>query len=258
VRFGFVILLGACGRLGFGASGTTDAAPGPSYQEAVLADQPLAYYRFEETAGAVAVDSSGHGNDCTYRVNGGTIDYAVAGALPDPSNHAIGFAGLGNPGGGTEAYARFPSTVYPWSGDFTIELWIAPGMSPPMNWDNSLVVSEVYPTSGFRTGWTVDLLPELWTTESGGTADLLAATPMLAGAWNHLAFTKHGASVTIYLDGASIATGDIDYVVPPPVADGGIGSLEGMPSSGRFDEVAIYGVALSPAQIAAHVAASRS
>jgi concanavalin A-like lectin/glucanase superfamily protein len=37
-----------------------------SYSEEVRADQPIAYWRYEETAGAVAADSSGLGRDGNY------------------------------------------------------------------------------------------------------------------------------------------------------------------------------------------------
>jgi hypothetical protein len=36
------------------------------YQATVLADAPVAYYRFEEVAGTSALDSSGNGNTGTY------------------------------------------------------------------------------------------------------------------------------------------------------------------------------------------------
>ena len=257
MRLAFVILLGACGRVGFDTQPAPDSAAA-SYASAVLADHPLAYFRFDETAGTIAADASGHGNDGTYSLTGGTIDYAVAGALHDPSDRAVALAGLGNAGANTQAYVLMPPTVYPWAGDFTIEAWVLPVAPPPVGFDNALLIWENYSVSGFRTGWTPTMLPELWTTEGGGTSDIRSTTPIPIGVWSHLAFTKQATTVTIYLDAAVIATGPVDLVVPPIDADNGIGSDHGMFSNTTFDELAIYGVALSPAQIATHYAASGS
>ena len=250
-----MILLGACGRVGFDVEVARDAAPAvASYAATVLADHPLAYFHFDEPAGStVAIDASGNGQDGTYELFGGTIDFAVAGAFQDP---AVSLVGGGNAGGGTAAYVQMPQTLNPWAGDFSIEAWLLPGTPPPVNADNGLVVWEDYLISGFRTGWTSDDFPELWTSEAGATADVRSATPLVATAWNYLVFTKQGLSVTIYLDGVDVITQTIDYNVPPIDADNGVGSVHGMPSSGSFDEVAIYGVALSQAQVAAHYAAS--
>ena len=36
------------------------------YEQEVLADKPFVYYRFEETGGTLAADSSGNGHDAEY------------------------------------------------------------------------------------------------------------------------------------------------------------------------------------------------
>ena len=52
------------------------------FPAAVGADNPLAYYRFEEAAGATTlVDSSGNGLDIDYSAGAGTTQLGVTGAI---------------------------------------------------------------------------------------------------------------------------------------------------------------------------------
>src|SRR4051794_151160 len=43
------------------------STPAVAYKTAVLADHPLAYYRLDESSGASAADSSGHGVTAAYQ-----------------------------------------------------------------------------------------------------------------------------------------------------------------------------------------------
>ncbi|MDB4952633.1 MAG: hypothetical protein JWO36_202 [Myxococcales bacterium] len=249
-----IVLLGACGRLDFATTQSLDAAP-ETYPLAVLADHPVVYLRLDDTGGMVASDATGLGRDGRYSVQGGTLVYGLAGALGG-TDHAVSMTGDGNSGPNLVARVALPTSVYPWAGDFTIEFFVRPDAPPPIGWKNALFLWEDFRLSGFRTGWTINYLPELWTDEAGGTATITSTTPLVAGAWNHIAYTKHGNNVSIYLGGTLVAEGAIDYNVPPPDADNCLGSCHGMPSSGAFDELAIYGSALTAQQIQVHVAAA--
>jgi hypothetical protein len=66
------------------ANTLTAAATFPTcYPDAVLADNPVSYWRLDETSGSTATDSKG-ANAGTY-VNGPTLNQA--GALPDTINN---------------------------------------------------------------------------------------------------------------------------------------------------------------------------
>lgn len=80
-----------------------------AYQDVVLADHPVAYYRFEETSGTTANDSSGNSNNGTY-MNGVV--------LGQPSAPLLGKAGT------FDGIAAYVSTLRTVSTDFTLELWI--------------------------------------------------------------------------------------------------------------------------------------
>src|SRR3979490_2221578 len=54
-----------------------------AYQDEVLADNPVAYYRFEETSGTTAFDTTANSNDGTY-TNGVLINQSGAASLGKP------------------------------------------------------------------------------------------------------------------------------------------------------------------------------
>jgi hypothetical protein len=80
------------------ASPTDSAAPidapaeaavesGPlSYEDTVLSDSPLAYWRVDESSGTVAHDITGNGNDATYT---GGVTLGSSGALLNDSDTAV-------------------------------------------------------------------------------------------------------------------------------------------------------------------------
>jgi hypothetical protein len=263
-----LVSLAACGRFDFGvhADGALDALPlagvdtsiAQAYPTAVLEDHPLAYYRLDEASEmTAAVDVSGHANHGSFDLSaGGTATFATEGALVagadlDP---ALRLTGDGNSGGGGVSNLRIPTTVFPWAADFTVEGWLKPRAPAPFGWNSEFFVAEHYGVSGFRTGWTIDLTPTLWTTEAGGSSTVLATMPLGLGVWNHLVITKAGSGVSIYVNGALAAQASIDYVAPSTMQtiETCFGACHGMPSDGVFDEVAIYDYALPVARIIAH------
>jgi Concanavalin A-like lectin/glucanases superfamily len=280
-------LLPGCGKL-LGIDDFQTALPGDAgndaptvgasaYVETVLADSPLAYYRLEESGLGPAADASGAGQDGVYKVfpgvsGTGALTFGETGALADPTNRAVRIYGLGNfePDGITddESSAHVETdntTVSPWAGDFTIEGWLLPYDAPP-TWDNLFYVAEEYDGGqvglggGFRLGWRrSSFLPVAWSNEGGGTSVQVGTIPLIAESWNHLVFsyTKADATMSIYVNGELSAAGPFEFLPPTAVANFGFGAKQGTPSSGVFDELAIYGIALSPARLAEHIAAAK-
>jgi Concanavalin A-like lectin/glucanases superfamily len=82
--------------------------------------------------------------------------------------------------------------------------------------------------------------------------------PVTDGVWHHLVGTYDGSNVCMYVDGerrGCAAAGKI-YYQPDLVAIGRDGGFNGSYFNGSIDEVAIYGAALSPAQVQSHFAAA--
>src|SRR5580704_1805796 len=92
-----VLLVASCGRIDIDPLVRTDArqvdAPmldaADAYAAAVLGDQPFLYYRFDETSGTVAHDSSASGID---GVVGSSIELGVPGLLVGDPSTAIAIA----------------------------------------------------------------------------------------------------------------------------------------------------------------------
>jgi hypothetical protein len=214
-----VVLLGACGRIGFdpaGDGGSRDTAA--SYVATVLADRPIVYYRLDEPGGAVAADSSGNGFDGTYNSSGsGQITYAQPGALARDPDAAAGMLVTDVPGTTASASVDLPQSAFAVAGDFTIEGWVMPTV-PGGDYNDALFGWDDFPTSGVRCGWTVRLEPIVWTYEDGAAMPNRVESsgpPMVAGVWNHLVFERIGATASIYVDGRLVASGPLDYIVPP-------------------------------------------
>ena len=248
-----LLCLAACGRVGFDP-GATDGVQ-PTYPEAVLADHPVAYYRLNELAGGMALDSSGNGRDAIYEVgDGGLLYHAVPGALAD--DPAVGMVGDGNQSN-PPGYASIlmPPEAFAFAGDFTIEGWVSPG-APPPGFNNSFFIWERYNVSGFRTGWNDNLNATLWCSESGGSGEVEAGAPLAVGQWAYLVFTRSGNTFAVYVDGALADENTLDYVTPDATGANAFGSDHGLPGGDVYDELAIYDHVLDASRIAAHYAAA--
>lgn len=270
---GALLAVAGCGRLGFdsgadlahdAAGASVDAAARRSYVAEVLADAPHAYYRLGEASGDVAVDSSGHGLDAGYeRTLDGVVAYGESGAIAGDDDTAVYLQGLGNADDvnpGSRGNVWLPPEAFAFAGDFTVEAWIQPRGVSPDGWRSALFIWEDYEDRGFRTGVTDAFELELWTSEAGlamGPTTSQRTGPILQdGAWQHVAFVRTSAAVTIYVDGAAVLSGALDMLLPTPADERGFGAFHGMPSTLAFDEVALYDYALPAARIAAHVAAA--
>jgi hypothetical protein len=104
------------------AADEPQAVPKPRlllYEQAVMADRPVAYWRLGERSGPVAVDVTKQGHDGTYH---GQPTFGEPGALAHESDPAVGFHGAD--------YVEIPDSVHfsqPESGrGLTVEVWMRP------------------------------------------------------------------------------------------------------------------------------------
>ncbi len=167
---------------------------------------PVAYWQFDETAGTVASDSSGNGNDGTL-VGFGTTSW-----------------GPGNLGGGLffsgAQHVTLPSgsglPVYDTSGaPFTLSFWVnAPQQHQRVFYSeasssNSLSRYNIG-TGRVNTG-TMDRL-RMEIRNSSGIFILRAETSatVFDNTWHHVAIVDQGGTVTLYVDGA-VDFGNFSY-----------------------------------------------
>jgi hypothetical protein len=208
-------------------------APG-SYPALVLKDGARNYWRLGESSGTSAVDVVGGVNGT---ISGG-VTLGQAGALGD-GDKAMKFDGVN---GKVQTVGSVTIPVVS-----TIEAWIKIATGTP----NGLVLldTRVIATGGTVT-WYLDASGQL-TFASGGA--ITGLTPVTDGRWHHIAVVMDGVIGTQYIDGVidnfppfarvTPSTGSISFGCDQVTA----GEWPGM-----IDEVAVYPLALTPAQITAH------
>lgn len=199
----------------------------------------LSYWRLGETAGTNAVDSGPSGSAGTYT---GTFTLSQTGALVGDPDLAVLIDGA--TGCIRSSQITLPTSI-------TFEAW-ASAVSNPSNaafvgqWQGNQG-SMLYSAGGSILMWV-----------NGGNITVSAPS---TGAYHYLVGTYDGTNAAIYIDG-SLAVGPSALtgpIVTPAVhldmgtySDAGGGFL-----NGTLDEIAVYNVALSAAQISDHYAAAQ-
>jgi hypothetical protein len=222
------------------------AANAATYSSTVLQDNPIAYYRLEETSGTTAADSSASG---AYP---GT--YNVDGAYPQLGQPGIDINSIGLSGA---AAASVTAGYYPDlnpQGPFSFEVWVRPTSTPSAQCCPIGNFGGWGTGGGYGSGWYVYQM-------SGGTfAFIMAPTGVWIStgyslyAWYHLVGTYDGVNASFYVNGNLIGTQPATGYLANPVNPLGIGQ-RGDGSQffdGGLDEVAIYTNALSIGRIQAH------
>jgi hypothetical protein len=157
----------------------------------------------------------------------------------------------------------------PAASPFTIELWVFPTFS-----DNDDTPLSNRQASGNRSGWTFFQRADTtgWNFRMYNRVgsnlgwDLTGGTSTL-NAWSHIVATWNGSAAVLYVNGVladntndSAATGvyNPNTAALSPVLSIAANFDGGSPSTATIDEVAFYGSALTPAQIANHYALASS
>ncbi len=232
---------------------TSDAAtltvldlPNIAYSDAVLADQPVAYWRLGETSGDVAVDAAGE-FDGTY-LNG--VALGDPGALVGDPDPAARFSAVSQ----TMVDVPFAYELNPLV--FSVEVW---AMATGGTGHRSPLTSRA---DGPQRGYIFYAVPDetwqFWTGTSTGW-NSLPGPAISMGAWAHLVGTYDGAIKRFYVNGAEVGS-NISAFTPNDMAVlriGG-GATESLTGNyffeGSVDEAAIYDKVLTPEQILTHYA----
>jgi hypothetical protein len=213
----------------------SDAATSDPYAGAVDATAGLAgYWRLDESSGTTAADQTG-ADPGAY---GGGYTLGAAGALAGDSDTAVALDGI-------TGEVNLPSLGS--SSDWTIEGWTH--LSSAATGDNALF-------AGYRG-------PRLLITPTGVYADDLStgtkagqlshSTPSNLGAWVYWALVRNGSALTVYRDGAAVASSSLGGEGATTLA-GDIGAETNgtYHLNGDVDDVAVYQGALSADAVKAH------
>ena len=223
---------------------------GPRYPAEVLADNPLLYWRLDETSGTNVVDYSGNGRTGTYTPGTlGTITLGQTSALPHDADTSITVALSATNGWiGSAASTAFDTTSV--SG----EIWVNP-TSGQVN-KHGVIFHGPSPGTG---RWYFRINP------TTGEVEIVAASTLLTGqflnfnTWTHVVvtFDNSDSKWRLYRNGSLIYTSGasgLAAVTNKPIYIGKNNgtSVGGETFVGGLDEVAIYGTALSATRIAVH------
>ncbi|MEU2718753.1 LamG-like jellyroll fold domain-containing protein [Streptomyces sp. NPDC007205] len=237
------------------------AAAGPNvYPLRVVADKPSLYWRFEESAGTFAADSSGHNNSGVHRggPTRGVTPTAVSGSSAAIAYHGVDKQAPTAPEdiAGDVTYSDRPSTR---PTAYSIETWFKTttrtggkliGFGDRQQRPSALYDHQTYMTDDGRIIF-------------GDTrSTTIASSPGLNdGKWHHVVATRDSKSVQLYVDGKLRAsrkagTPNTSYTGYWHVGGDSIAAWPSAPSSpyfvGQIDETAIYPRVLTPAQVAQH------
>ena len=155
----------------------------------MLADNPVSYWRLNETSGSQAADQRG--------VNPGTYSAGVirnqAGATAD-GDRAVDL-------NGTSGYISVPdsASVKLADGPFSLEAWInRPTLGATFPGDQEQVFDK---TDG---GYQVNIQNNVIHFAQAAGPDIAVASVTMGTGWHHIVVTKNGAAVKIYQDGVDV------------------------------------------------------
>jgi hypothetical protein len=230
------------------------------YVREIVAAQPVAYWRFEESAAGVIRNEMG----ATYQ---GHVKGQVGWAGPE-GNRAVEL-GMNNRQGSIVADESWDSIL---GGDFTIELWMKPShhhlgsmvgfvgeFDPVVHRNKHGVLLETCGPSGPSDWLRVNQLRFLHrsqlTADPHDGASCFSSQSYEPRRWQHVVAVKEGGELRLYVDGQLMQSAH-DELPTPKGLHMVIGQLYTETVErffiGQLDEVAIYGRALSSEEVAAH------
>jgi hypothetical protein len=224
------------------------------YPTTILADNPIAYYRLEETSGTTAVDSSASGLfPGVYNFSGG---YPVLGQ-PGIDINSIGLS-AGQSASVTAGYYPELNQQAP----FSFEIWARPISTDPVNYRCPIGNFSGWGTAT-QSGWYVYQTPGSASAFACITASgvWITSPAITLFNWYHLVGTYDGANMSFYLNGVLVGTqnasgytaNSVNNAGVNPIALGFRGDASGYGAfDGGVDEFAYYTYALTAAQVLTH------
>lgn len=248
----------------------TFAANIATYADIVLADNPVLYYRFEETAGSTTRNfgSAGSAADGLWMNGAGPNQSVVLSALsPGGGPRPLEFFGFATD---NRAASFFGSLGLDWIdarqplldnlSAFTIECWVMPAnrASDPVVFQSRTGL--VGQDGGIEFGFMDADSLVVWT---GAGVSLRAPYLLPDDSWHHVAATGDGLTLALYIDGQKVAqsvqaTATYGRATQGlHLGGGGIFDPIGNHFTGWIDELAIYPRALPSATLEVRYLAAR-
>lgn len=226
------------------------------YQDLVLGDNPVRYYRLGEAVGPTAYDLSTYAGHGTY-VNLAPADYGKPGALQSDTDTSVWL-------NGTNAMITAPDAPeLDITGDITIEFWYRK-TAEASDWQRIVGKGNCAAVPSRRSfgiweenGSGGRLLFQQYNATGGAVLNFFSTTSVGLNTWTHVVATVSGNTARIYMNGALSGTATRTGV--PGTNDDpltiGYGQIHNY-FPGFVDEVAIYNQALSFSKVRQHYFAS--
>jgi hypothetical protein len=234
------------------------------YPAAVIADDPVAYWRLGEASGPTALDSWGT-NDGTYF---GSEVFGQEGSDFGAANTSVDFAGNGSSLVKVPFNAGFNGGLDP-NGSWTVEAWVNPDLDAATEGGDFAVPIASVDLTQDRSGYFFLEQSDGWQLRLGnasgylpgwdGTAGSVGGVPN-ANAWYHLVGEYDGGAGMgyIYINGVRVKAASVSGLQNNGEATFNIGDRgDGAPFTGRIDEVAVYSGILSSNRVQAHYYAAQ-
>ena len=243
-----------------------------TYADIILSDEPIAFFRFEETSGEVALNSGTSGIDGNYYE--GDEFVAGEGGFPGAPNAGPGpqppeFLGF-NPdnrsakfdGPVSERWVDTGNQYLNNLGAFSLEYWVKPENRDTDPGAFGTRIGIVGQNDAIEYGFINPTTIQIWT-PGGGALNTTYSFP--DGEWHHIATIASGQDIRNYFDGVlvgsgggSVGAGDYgESVFNVHIAGGGVYDATGNWFTGEIDEVAIFDKAIPAERIEAHYLAGK-
>lgn len=226
---------------------------GADYAAAVIADDPIAYWRFDRAFDGRVLDQTGNEHDARF-VGSAFIDEGMLAQAVRPSDTKTA--------GSVECDAMLRLMV---TDVYTVECWARADKvhtGAIFSLGDAVLLEFQSANSRGRTEPSLRYLHREVGPSSGGE-DLYH--PYEANRWIHIAAVKTPTDMTLYVDGEPVATAEITAPLFDNAPTFALGRLSSKPLGdgwsrplrGSIDEVAVYRAALSAQQIKIHYEAAR-
>jgi hypothetical protein len=222
----------------------TLASNSTTFNDLVINDGLVGYWKLDEGTGTTTADSSGYGNDGTLLQGPGWVTSAAS--LP-----TLSFADAGGVSfdGVNDILSLGVSGLPAANAAQTISLWVKATATASTQDFVALLGSSSAVQLGIRqisSVWSI----AAW--KNGGTTLVSTPAGAFAGAWHHVAYTFDGTTHSLTIDGGTPVTSIVaaqTAAVTSANLGGAAAAVE--PFAGTLDEVRIYKRALAAAEIGA-------
>ncbi|HZV33144.1 MAG TPA: LamG-like jellyroll fold domain-containing protein [Verrucomicrobiae bacterium] len=237
---------------------TVETAPTISYSQTVMADQPIAYWRLDETNGTIAHDSVG-GHDGVYN----NANLGAPGYNANDPDTAVEFGTLSLTGSYVGGIEGIDFSTFANNATFSIETWVDSESFSEAN--GAGIVTYGYggggeefdlDCGGSGSGYRFSVRDAI------NVAHNASSSVIGNGTWQHVVGVcdEPNGMTRLYVNGTQVATASISGGIQMGTVPVSIGSRESgyndtnftLNYQGLIDEVSIYNYPLSATQVANH------